>query len=193
MIEEVNREPSPVTMTSQTQILRIPKGLWADLEETVIQQDRQFLTDVARSLGLSVPEVLRRCLGTGAVTPIPVLWISSPDQEETTDTCPWWSSTPNGALWRPCHRSRMAPTLPCCRHEGISSGSIYRLASDPFITALPKRWPVRFRSAIVWADPDGIEPAVYEDGRPELEGRFRFIQHRGKRIALFIKNTTLSE
>lgn len=187
-----------MTMTSLT--LRIPKGLWADLEETVIQQDRQFLTEVARSLGLPVPEVLRRCLGTGATTPIPVLWIPSPpspDQEEITDTCPWWSSTPNGALWRPCHRPRMAPMLPCCRHEGVassvSSGSTYRLASDPFIKALPKRWPVRFRSVIIWADPDGIEPAIYEDGCPELEGRFRFIQHRGKRIALFIKNTALTE
>ena len=170
-------------MTSLT--LRIPKGLWADLEETVIQQDRQFLTEVARSLGLPVPEVLRRCLGTGATTPIPVLWISSPDQEET---CPWWSSTPNGALWRPCHRPRMAPTLPCCRHDGVSHSGLHRLASDSFIAALPKRWPIRFRSVIVWADPDGIEPAVYEDGRPELEGQFRFIQHRGKRIALFIKN-----
>ena len=177
-------------MTTHTKTLRIPKGLWADLEETVIQQDRQFLTEVARSLGLPVPEVLRRCLGTGATTPIPVLWIpsASSSNEEDPDTCPWWSSTPNGALWRPCHRPRMAPALPCCQHEGAASSARHKLATDPFITGLPKRWPVRFRSVIVWADPEGLETAVYEDGRPELEGRFRFIQHRGKRIALFIKN-----
>jgi len=176
-------------MTSLT--LRIPKGLWADLEETVIQQDRHFLTEVARALGLPVPEVLRRCLGTGAVTPVPVLWLASSSEEESTDICPWWSSSSSssGSLWKPCHRPRMGPTLPCCHHDGTSiSSTKYRLGTDPFIVALPRRWPVRFRSAIVWADPEGIEPALYEDGRPELEGRFRFIDHRGRRIALFIKN-----
>jgi hypothetical protein len=167
-------------MTSLT--LRIPKGLWKDLEETVIQQDRQFLTEVARTLGLPVTETLRRCLGTGTATPIPVLWI--PHQHEEESRCPWWSAA--GALWRPCQRLRIAPTLPCIHHECTSKEN--RLASDPFILGLPKRWPVRFRDQLLWADPEGLEPALHEDGRPELEGRFRFTEHQGRRVAIFIKH-----
>lgn len=170
-------------MTSLT--LRIPKGLWADLEQTVIQQDRQFLSEVARSLGLPVQEVLRRCLGSGTATPIPVLWIPHPHEDsEDESKCPWWTAT--GALWRPCQRLRLAPTLPCIHHECASKEG--RLASDPFILGLPKRWPVRFRDQLLWADPEGIEPALHEDGRPELEGRFRFTEHQGRRVAIFIKH-----
>jgi len=178
-------------MTSLT--LRIPKGLFADLEETVIQYDRQFLTEVARTLGLPITEVLRRCVGTGASTPIPVRWISpasvsADDEEEDLPLCPWWTAT--GSLWRPCHRQRLSPTLPCIQHECASTSKGYRLASDPFIMGLPKWWPVRFRGQLLWADPEGLAPPLHEDGRPELEGRFRFIQHQGRRIALFIKHTT---
>lgn len=64
-----------------------------------------------------------------------------------------------------------------------------RLGSDPFILALPKRWPVRLDSILYWADPAGLEPALHEDGRPMTEGRFRFSTQNGKRAALFIKNT----
>jgi hypothetical protein len=167
-------------MTSLT--LRIPKGSWDDLEQTLIQFDRQFLSEVARTLGLPVTEALRRCLGSGAATPLPVLW--TPHEEEMEDRCPWWSAT--GALWRPCQRLRLAPTLPCIHHECASSSN--RLASDPFILGLPKRWPVRFRDQLLWADPEGLEPALHEDGRPELEGRFRFTHHQGRRVAIFIKH-----
>lgn len=170
-------------MTSLT--LRIPKGLWADLEETVIQQDRQFLSEVARSLGLPAQEVIRRCLGSGAATPIPVLWAPHTDEDDLPK-CPWWTAT--GSLWRPCQRLRLAPTLACIHHESTSKGG--RLASDPFILGLPKRWPVRFRDQLLWADPEGLEPALHEDGRPMLEGRFRFIQHQGRRAAIFIKTET---
>ena len=172
-------------MTSQT--LRIPKGLWADLEETVIQQDRRFLTEVAQSLGLPVQEVLRRCLGNGAATPIPVLWFPSVD---TTEQCPWWSLT--GALWKPCHRSRMSPTLACCHHVDATPNSKQRMMSDPYVAALPTRWPVRYKGELLWADPAGIEPALHEDGRVEKEGRFRFFEHLGKRCAIFIKTEVVT-
>jgi len=172
-------------MTSLT--LRIPKESWKDLEQTLIQFDRQFLSEVARSLGLPIPEVLRRCLGSGAATPIPVLWAPHPDPSEDNEdlpTCPWWTAA--GSLWRPCQRLRLAPTLPCIHHECASSTS--RLGSDPFILGLPKRWPIRFRDQLLWGDPTGIEPALHEDGRPELEGRFRFTEHQGRRVAIFIKH-----
>jgi hypothetical protein len=183
-------------MTSLT--LRIPKGLWADLEETIIQQDRQFLTEVARSLGLPIPDVIRRCLGTGAATAIPVLWTPFSTTEEDSDEevtspnatpCPWWTAT--GALWRPCPRARLSPTLPCLLHEGLTSSPTCRLGTDPFILALPKRWPVRFRSKLMWVDPLGLEPPLHEDGRPDMEGQFRFLTQKGCRIALFIKNETV--
>jgi hypothetical protein len=170
-------------MTSLT--LRIPKGSFDDFTETVIQFDRQFLTMVAPTLGLSVAEVLRRCLGTGAATPIPVLWAPHPSEDdEDLPKCPWWTAT--GSLWRPCQRLRLAPTLACLHHDSTSKGG--RLASDPFIRGLPKRWPVRFRDQLLWADPEGLEPALHEDGRPELEGRFRFTEHQGRRVAIFIKH-----
>jgi hypothetical protein len=165
--------------------LRIPKGSFDDLTDTLIQFDRQFLTELARTLGLPVTETLRRCLGTGAATPIPVLWIPQPhDDDEVEEKCPWWTAT--GALWRPCQRLRLAPTLPCIQHEVTSKE--HRLSSDPFILGLPPRWPVRFRDKLLWADPEGLEPALHEDGRPELEGRFRFTEHQGRRVAIFIKH-----
>lgn len=172
-------------MTSLT--FRIPKGSHDDLTETLIQFDRQFLTEIARSLGLPIPEVIRRCLGSGAATPIPVLWAPHPtEDDEDLPKCPWWTAT--GSLWRPCQRLRLAPTLACLHHESTSKRG--RLATDPFILGLPKRWPVRFRDQLLWADPEGIEPALHEDGRPMSEGRFRFTEHQGRRVAIFIKHET---
>ena len=49
-------EMTPLPAWAGIRLLRIPHGLWKDLEDTVIQQDRQFLTEVARNLGLPVKE-----------------------------------------------------------------------------------------------------------------------------------------
>ena len=174
----------PPLTTQPMQTLRIPRGLWNDLEETVIQQDRLFLTEVARSLGLPLQEVLRRCLGTGAPQPCPVLWMPLNTQEP--DACPWWEC--HGSLWRRCPRVRLSPTLPCAIHERCTPCPLARLDDDPVIRALPWRIPVRVGNRCLWVDPTGQAPTLREDGYPETEGVVRWITHRGARIPAWQAN-----
>jgi hypothetical protein len=160
-----------------TQIkIRIPRGLWEDLEVSVMKQDRQFISDVARALGLPVQEAIRKCLGP-ALTPLPTLWIHDSNVE---DICPWL--TLRGALWTPCVRPRLSPTLPCCYHEKDKDA---KLKTDPDIVAAPRRYPVKREGILYWVDPTGEAPPLYEDGTV-APGQFRFSQHKGKKIAFWI-------
>jgi hypothetical protein len=161
-----------------TQLLRLPRGLWADLEATVIQQDRQFLTEVARTLGLPVAEVLRRCLGTGAPQSVPVLL---GEDAISSDRCPWWQQYGDG-LWRRCCRSRLSPTLPCAVHERSVPCPLTRLDSDPLIRALPRLQPARFGDRLLWYDPANIVPTYNEDGTVATDGRVRALQFRGRPV-----------
>jgi hypothetical protein len=160
-------------MTEQTiQTLRIPRGLWADLEETTIQQDRQFLISVARELHLPVADVLRRCLGMGTMHGVPTLW-GAPTEE----LCPWWDCHGDG-LWRRCPRLRLSPTLPCQMHERCVPCPMARLDSDPFIRALPVSVAVRWDDTLYWVDPDGN--ARTEDGALCEHLRFRRVRFQGR-------------
>jgi hypothetical protein len=161
---------------------RIPRGLWKDLEETVIQQDRIFLMEVARSLGLSTQEVLRKCLGTGAPQSLPVLWTAHPDAEP--DACPWWECHGEG-LWRPCPRFRIAPALPCHIHERSVPCPLTRLATDPYLANLPERLPVRWKGQLFWMDPTGKATLLREDGTEETTGRLRWIHWQGKKCLVW--------
>jgi hypothetical protein len=153
--------------------LRIPRSLWSDLEETVIQQDRQFLTDVARSLGLPVQEVLRKCLGTtGAPTSIPILWAGPKSEDEHDEICPWWECHGDG-LWRRCPRIRLSDTMPCAIHERTTTHPMARLNSDPYIQGLGYRVPVWWQDALYWVDPDCVAPPFREDGSVVTDGTFR--------------------
>ena len=155
------------------QTFRIPRGLWDDLEATVIQQDRQFLSEVARQLGLPVPEVLRRCLGTSGVShPTPVLW--APSTSTDPEPCPWWECHGDG-LWRRCPRIRLSSTLPCQIHERCTPCPLARLNTDPYIRALPTRIPVRWADELYWVDPTGAHPPFREDGSVEDRGVFKQI------------------
>lgn len=178
--------PRPLpSMTSTLQTLRVPKGLWADLEETVIQQDRQFLTEVARSLGLPVAEVLKKCLGTGATQTIAVL-IGSPTEE--FGACPWWTRSEDG-LWKPCLRSRLTPTTACQFHLHAATGPSSCLGSDALLDTLPTVKPMRFAQRIYWVS-DGPDTCVYrEDGMIESELVFKYIQHRGQRIGVAVDHS----
>jgi hypothetical protein len=167
-------------MTHQPPLtLRIPRGLWADLEETVIQQDRQFLSEVARSLGLPVQEVLRRCLGTGATTSIPTLWT---DGSEPT-ACPWWECHGDG-LWRRCPRQRLTAKMPCPIHERSTPCPLARPDTDPVIRALRRVEPVLWNDELFWVDPTGAEPAFREDGTVDTEGHFIRATLKGKPVWL---------
>jgi hypothetical protein len=153
--------------------LRIPRGLWDDLEESVIKQDRQFLIEVARNLGLPVQDVLRKCLG-GAPTSVPVLWMH--DYAGAIDICPW--ATKVGSLWFPCQRKRLSPNLPCCVHERDK----IKLSSE--LGDLLRRIPVSHKGRIFWVDPTEEEPPLKEDGTVAA-GSYLIRKHKGKTIALY--------
>jgi len=153
--------------------LRMPRGLWADLEESVIQQDRQFLTEVARTLGLSVPDVLKKCLGTGA--PQTVCLIGDPSED--LGCCPWWNRSIDG-MWSPCIRRRLTQSSPCQLHTKASPSS--RLSSH--LAALPRLQPVNYKGENYWVSDD--HDTYREDGSFEPTLEFRFIEHRGHRICV---------
>lgn len=162
--------------------MRIPKGLWDDLEETVIHQDRLFLTDVARSCGLPVQEVLKRCLGTGSLQSVPTLWIPPESSEEA---CPWYDCH-GGNLWKRCTRMRLSPSLPCYKHERTVRSAVNRTHDDPFIRSLPSFVPVRRNGILYWVDPSRKGATLHEDGSPVMDGEIRFTTYNGRRVAIWI-------
>ena len=161
--------------------MRIPRGLWADLEQTIIHQDRQFLTDVARSLGLPVAEVLRKCLGTGAPQKVAVLSGSPTDDP---GVCPWWARSEHG-LWRPCARRRLSPTLACEAHLHTKTDTHHCLGSDESLTTLTTLQCVRYNKELYWFFADASSPRVYrEDGSIATGISFKFTNFRGRRICI---------
>jgi len=174
-----------ITLSLQT--LRVPKGLWTDLETTVIQQDRAFLTEVARDLGLPVADVLRRCLGTGAPHQIAVL---SGSPSEDPGCCPWWSRTSDGC-WMPCKRLRLTPTSGCQVHLHTKTNEQERLGSDIHLAALPVLQPFRCEGEIFWHLP-GF-PVYREDGSIEPSRGFKAVDFRGQRLWTCTMDKGLSE
>ena len=160
------------------QTMRIPRGLWADLEETVIQQDRQFLTEVARNLGLPIQEVLRKCLGSGAPQQVQVIV-----GEELSDLCPWWLRS-EGGCWRACGRLRASPSAPCSHHTHAQTGPALCLSSDSRLASLPTLTPVSYEGEIYWIG-DGTH-TYREDGSIEPTLEFKFIDHRDQRICIVV-------
>jgi hypothetical protein len=165
------------------QTLRLPRGLWADLEETVILHDRQFLTEVARSLGLPVGDVLRRCLGTGAATAVPVLWGSCADGDAGS-RCPWWEC--RGYLWRPCPRPRLSATLPCAIHERSTPCPMALLESDPYLRRLPTYSPIRHEGVLYWWDATAkASPVLREDGSVVPDVKIRRCKHADRSVLVW--------
>jgi hypothetical protein len=171
-----------------TSSLRLPRGLLQDLEETVIHQDRQFLTEVARSLGLPVQEVLRKCLGTGSIQKISTLWaFADEDGGAEIQKCPWWDCYGDG-LWKPCIRHRLAPALPCYKHEQCTTNTSFaRLASDPYIQTLRHVRPVLLNETLYWTS---LEENTHhfpfrEDGSIDRSGVFHYIMFKNRRILVW--------
>jgi hypothetical protein len=194
-------DPNPTPDPGLTYMtLRLPRGLLQDLEETIIQQDRQFLTEVGLSMGLSRPEVaamIRRVLGTGAPQTIPVLWAppetanTDDDEDEPRDNfCPWWECRGEG-LWRRCPRHRISPHLPCPIHERSVPCPLTRLNTDPFIQALPALTPMEFNGRLFWTLPDN-QTCYAEDGSLPTDGAIRFVwSSDGERIPVWFPITVL--
>jgi hypothetical protein len=139
----------------------------ADLETTVIMQDRQFLTEVARHLGLPVNEVLKRCLGTG------VPQIAVVGSLTDSEVCPWWDKHGEG-LWKPCVRQRLSPTSPCQVHAHTTNG---RLGST---LLLPEAMPYRYEGEIYWVH----DNLVFREDGSFASITFKFVKHRGQRICV---------
>lgn len=179
--------PNRITVVEQTQMeeltIRIPKGLWTDLEQAVIQQDRQFLTEVARSLGLPVAEVLRKCLGTGAPQKVAVLAGSPADDPAA---CPWWSRS-EGGLWRPCARQRLSPTMSCEAHLHAKTGPDHCLGSDMTIATVAELQCGIYKDEIYWFSADDSTHVYREDGSIEPDLKFKFANFRGRRVCIPLK------
>jgi len=157
-------------------MLKMPKGLWTDFEETIIQQDRQFLTEVARGFALPVAEVLRRCLGIGSPQAILV-------GEDETDSCPWWTKQGDG-LWRPCGRRRLTATTPCHLHTRSTPSLQQCLGSEPHLSTIEEARPMSWKGEVFWVtDTD----TYHEDGRL-ASIKFKQIEHRGKPVYVAVKN-----
>jgi len=161
---------SPISPTT----LRIPRGLWKDLEETVIQQDRQFLAEVARSLGLPITEVIRKVLGSGAAQTVQVL-----SGEADTDRCPWWDRIGDG-LWRPCCRQRISASQPCQMHG--RSSTITCLGVDTRLDVMPLSYPVSHEGIIYWVSEDPDTHVFREDGVIETKKEFKRVEVSGHRV-----------
>jgi hypothetical protein len=181
--------------------LRLPRGILEDLQETVIQQDRQFLTEVGLSMGLSRSEIgamIRMVLGTGAPQTIPVLWAppawdptatdaATDDTEEEADArpykhfCPWWERHGEG-LWRRCPRHRIGPQLPCPIHERSLPCPLTRVYTDPVIQELPLLYPFTHDGRLFWTRDTPGAPCYNEDGTVPTDGTICFVTFRGQRV-----------
>ena len=197
-------------MTTSLQTLRIPRGLWADLEQTVIHQDRQFLREVAKTLGLPVNDVIKKCLGTsGAQTQLLVLMgsdlslslsLSSSDDEESKDSeklfqCPWYvnkgSSASRTTLWTQCSRVRLTESSACVIHQNAVAGPSLCLKHDVAKKCLPTMIPVQHKGSVYWWCPtDPTIPVCREDGSSVPSLSFRYIQLNGEQIIIEETNKT---
>jgi hypothetical protein len=154
------------------QMLRLPRGLWEDLEKTVIIHDRAILTMIARDLGLPVKEVLQKCLGSSG-SPQAVLIAA-----DTLDPCPWLDRHGDG-LWIPCHRQRIHPSRPCQFHERPGLNSSLLIGHS-----LGKAFPVSYKGRIYWTSDEPDADVFHEDGTLETELRFEFFEdEEGERVA----------
>ena len=142
----------------ETEIQRIPSGLWDSLQTVCYKHDLKFLQDVSRIIGVSAGDLKRRVLGTrGAPTPIAVI---------TERAGPWWEAQQcplmvlMGGIWRRCgghceahgacwdHRKYTRPTEDLCHRDILDA------------TVLETRWPMLLESELVWVADDG---RVYND------------------------------
>jgi hypothetical protein len=181
-------EPDP-ELTYKT--LRLPRGFLQDFEETVIQFDRQFLTEVGLSLGMTraaIAPLIRQVLGTGAPQPVLAL-LAPPIAEEAPAFCPWWECRGDN-FWRRCPRHRVSPSLPCSIHERAVPCPLTRLDSDPFFRDAPFLQPMEFENRIYWVNSGGTR-CYNEDGTLSTDGVIRFQMADGELTPVFISAAAL--
>jgi hypothetical protein len=155
--------------------LRLSRELVNDLNDTIIQMEIQFLKEVARDLGLPIQEVLKRCMGMGAMQAMLI-------GDDETEPCPWWSRSADG-LWQPCRRLRLTPTTPCSVHASTKPSSHCCLGSDDRLTTVQEAIPLLWEGTVYWSTPE----ATFREDGVCVPLTFKRIQHQG--AYMWVKST----
>lgn len=161
--------------------LRIPRGLWKDLEDTIIESDKKFLEEISRTLGLNKNEVFAHCGygkgGGGERKSIPccILGIEQDDSDEKL-RCPWYSKI--GHIWEPCIHLRMSESTPCPLHIFTNPSNKYALRNSPFIQSLPVVQKIFYNDDLYWVLFNGKQTThvFREDGTLDETLKFRWIK-----------------
>ena len=130
---------------------RIPLGLWDSLQEVCAQNDRRFIKDVARIIGVDASDIRKRVFGVrGIQTTVAV------------EDGPWWSaaqcpvmSKQVGSMWQRC-TANCSPCGFCWDHRSFRPSDMLKLHTDSYFQTLDKRHPYMYNDEVVWvSEKDG--------------------------------------
>lgn len=133
--------------STHTTVRRMPVGMLDHLQTICARQDQQFITDVARILGLPAAEMRRKILGTLG-TPTLVC----------TESDPWWMGTQCPIMVQCSHTNMWSR----CGHMSEAHGTCWRhrftktpVFTDPQFAEMDKRTPFRLDGELYWVAEDG--------------------------------------
>jgi hypothetical protein len=163
----------------ETTIRRMPIGLLDHIQTVCARQDQQFITDVARILGLSGPaahEMRRKIIGTLGT---PTLVCTEPN--------PWWVDTQcpimiksRCGMWTRCG-STCESTGTCWQHRVTKKP----LHTDPAFAQMESRTPFRYDGDLYWvSEKDGS--ALDSTGTRQMD----FTVNLKSRLVMYTKKTT---
>jgi hypothetical protein len=136
-------------------VQRIPSGLWEHLQDLTARTDDAFLRDVSRIADIPFLSLRKLFPTRGVLTKL-----------ATDGHVPWWhdqqcsmvEKQPSG-IWMRCSAPMMeGPT--CSHHRNKKPGDSLKVYTDPYLSTLPTRVPVRIREMsdigdVVWCGADG--------------------------------------
>jgi len=124
---------------------RIPALLWESLQDLCFKQDRQFVQDVSRIIGVPVDDIRKRVLGVrGTKTAVLV------------EEGPYWAKKQccgmvhEDVFWKRCGFVSEANGF-CWTHQDPAPLRY----DDPSFATLPTLSPYRLEGAVVWVRKDG--------------------------------------
>ena len=135
----------------ETTTRRMPVGLLDHIQTICTRQDQQFITDVARILGMNAAatsDMRRKILGALG-TPTPVFTESNPWWVETQ--CPIMIQSPCG-MWTRCSCPCEAHGNGKCRKHRNSKKRVY---TDPIFAEMESRTPFRHEGELYWVCKNG--------------------------------------
>ena len=124
-------------------IQRIPSGLWDHLQDLTARTDDAFLRDVSRIADIPFLSLRKLIPTRGVLTKL-----------VTDGQAPWWhdqqcsmvEKQPSGT-WMRCSAPMMeGPT--CSHHRNKKPGDSLKVHTDPYLSTLPTRIPVRIGGSI---------------------------------------------